>query len=551
MTFIITLNLLVYFSRTVDANNASPVVKRIGGNNRMLTSVSVSKRSFKASDTVILAGYSGEIDALGGTLLASKLKAPILMTDKDCLTDETGLEIQRLGAKNIIILGGEAVVSEDVVKFLSDYSVERIDGVDREETAIEIAKEVVGENIDEIFLSLGYDIYADALAIGPITAKLNRPLFLSGKKDISDTTLNAIKDLKVKKVTIVGGQLVVAKVIEDKLKSMGLAVDRIYGNNREETSIKIAEEYVKDPSEVIVANGYVFADSVIGGYFAYQRNAPIILTRKDGLADSTFRYIDKIKKDINILGLYNAVEEDIETELNIVLRTDSFKNEFFLLPKTDKYDRVEASNMMNRVMNISPKIIKSIYYSGVRMKFCNGRITDEPEYMELRGKVPRGWEGLGKTWDDVPGAGGTTTPIARIGYSQPNTKNGHNSINLELHELAHSIDNYIMGGYTGSQISESVKFTNIWDSEVLNLLPDFYYMDYPEEYFAETFAMYYLNDKTNSNLRIKAPRTHAFIKGLDSVKINKIIGNRRMMNYKSADLEDTIIQEEIFNKDIR
>ncbi|OLS02617.1 cell wall-binding repeat-containing protein [Tissierella creatinophila] len=538
MVFIIILNLFLYPGSTVNATTA-PVVKRIGGNNRVLTSVNVSKNSFKTSDTVILVGYNGEIDALGGTLLASRLNAPILMTAKDSLTDQTKLEIQRLGARNIVILGGEGAVSKDVVKSLDAYSVERIDGYDREDTAIKIAKKAVGENVDEVFLSLGYDVYADALAIGPITAKLNKPLLLSKKMSISDSTEDALRDLKVKKVTIVGGMAVVPKSIEEKLKSMDIIVDRIYGNNREETSIKIAEEYLKDPSEVILANGYVFPDSVIGGYFAYKKNAPIILTRKDKLVDSTFRYIDKTKKDVHILGLYNAVGDGVERYLNVILKTSSFKAKFFLLPKTGKYESVEAGKMMDRVMNISPKIINSIYNAGVRMKFCNGPITDEPEYRDLKGQVPRGWEGLGKTWDDVPGAGGTITPIARIGYSEPSTKNGHSSINLELHELAHSIDNYTQGSpYGGYKISNVSNFNDIWMGEVRNILPDFYYISYREEYFAEAFAMYYLSEETNSNLKKKAPKTHAFIKRLDLTESYVVV--KKMMKYRKVDLQDAI-----------
>ena len=149
---------------SVSGQNLSPLVKRIGGENRIGTSVEVSRRAYTSSENAILVGSRGEIDALGGTLLAKKLNAPIIMTDRLSLTSASKLELERLGVKNIYILGGENVVSQRVVEDLRKFNVERVSGYDRVETAIEIAKMAVGENTDEVFLSLGYDIYADALA---------------------------------------------------------------------------------------------------------------------------------------------------------------------------------------------------------------------------------------------------------------------------------------------------------------------------------------------------------------------------------------------------
>lgn len=39
--------------------------------------------------------------------------------------------------------------------------------------------------------------------------------------------------------------------------------------------------------------------------------------------------------------------------------------------------------------------------------------------------------------------------------------------------------------------------------------------NYPEEYFAETFAMFYVNFEQNQLLKQKAPETYNFIKQLD------------------------------------
>lgn len=548
LIYIIILNL---FSQSVGATivaDPSLYVTRLGGEDRVLTSVNLSQKTFKSSKTVILVGYRGEVDALGGTLLASKLDAPIIMTEKNKLSSSAKTEIDRLGAKDVIILGGENAISKEVESSLKGYNIARIDGLDREETAIKIAKRAIGKTTDEVFLSIGYGVYADALAIGPVTAELDKPLLLTKKEGLSSGTITALKDLKVKRVTIVGGEAVVSKDIENKIKSMGISVDRVYGKNREETSVRIAERYIKNPSFIVVANGYVFPDSVVGGYYAHKKNAPIILTRENRLSDESFKYVNGKKQNTIIIGLYSAVGKGVELDLNIILRTDKFKSRFFLLPETGKYDKLEAEMMMDRVLNINPKTISNIHSSGVRMKLCDGPITDEPEYADLKGQIPRGWEGLGKTWDDVPGAGGTETPIARIGYSNPGDDTGHSSINLELHELAHTVDNYISGIYVGDQISSSKQFNKIWKEEVRGVLPEIYYIDYVEEYFAEVFAMYYLNTTTNTKLLKKAPKTYAFIKNLDSLDLALSIskmGSIDDMDIDKVDLDQIIIQDRV------
>ncbi|WP_407081821.1 anthrax toxin lethal factor-related metalloendopeptidase [Psychrobacillus antarcticus] len=129
----------------------------------------------------------------------------------------------------------------------------------------------------------------------------------------------------------------------------------------------------------------------------------------------------------------------------------------------------------------------------------------------MRGVTPRGWES--GTWDDVPGLGGNPT-IARIGYSDFN--NGHGSKNLELHEIAHAIDIYVFDG-----ISNSDEFKKILEKEMLSLMsshpyPNFIYHLYPEEYFAEAFAYYYLNNERKDELKQRAPLTYSFFQKLEN-----------------------------------
>ncbi|KOA19693.1 hypothetical protein CLHOM_17820 [Clostridium homopropionicum DSM 5847] len=187
-----------------------------------------------------------------------------------------------------------------------------------------------------------------------------------------------------------------------------------------------------------------------------------------------------------------------------------------ILPK-ENYNIDEVNKMIGRIEKIPSLILKELYKKNVNIILTNTNITEVKEYEYLKGVTPRGWEETGKTWDDVPGAGGKPV-VARIGYSDPGE--AHGSVNLELHETAHAIDAYVF-----NNISSSEEYKAIWRKEVVNLFGnEAYFVNYSEEYFAETFAMYYLNEAENSKLKEKAPLTYEFIKNLE-MRLSEVTSN--------------------------
>jgi Pro-Pro endopeptidase len=176
-----------------------------------------------------------------------------------------------------------------------------------------------------------------------------------------------------------------------------------------------------------------------------------------------------------------------------------------ILPKQD-FDQDEAAGIINRISILPDSLLTKINNQGITLKLFTGKLTDNPTASHLAGKTPRGYQS-NTTWDDVPGIGGGQVVLVKIGASKKGK--GHGSINLELHEMAHSIDHIIF-----NEISQKQKFHEIWEKEHNQLFPGKSYFLYPEEYFAETFAMFYLNNSTKTILQNKAPSTYNFIKNL-------------------------------------
>ncbi|MFC4368954.1 leucine-rich repeat domain-containing protein, partial [Citroniella saccharovorans] len=112
---------------------------RQAGDNRYKTAVEISKKNFDTAETVILVNGEKEADALAASVLAKEKNAPILLIKKDMTPEEVAKEIERLGAKNIILIGGLNSITQKAVENLKQ-NITRIAGKDRFETAVEIAK---------------------------------------------------------------------------------------------------------------------------------------------------------------------------------------------------------------------------------------------------------------------------------------------------------------------------------------------------------------------------------------------------------------------------
>jgi hypothetical protein len=179
-----------------------------------------------------------------------------------------------------------------------------------------------------------------------------------------------------------------------------------------------------------------------------------------------------------------------------------------VLPE-QKFNQNEALKIIKTIEHIHPSILRKAAAKHIYVKLFTGKITDERTAAHLHGKQPRGYLLTDFTWDDVPGMGGTHIVLVKLGHSERGK--GHGSINLELHELAHSVDRIVFNG-----IRSQPRFLAIWRKEAHNLFSgNSYFLNYSEEYFAESFAMYYYSEETRQQLKKTAPLTYQYIKNLE------------------------------------
>lgn len=288
------------------------LVSRIYGKDRIDTSIQIAKSYIKTSEFAILANQNNFPDSLSATVLSKKYNAPILLTDAIKADKSLIQEIKRLQTKYFVKIGGEKSISNEVAKQLlpEKSKVKSYKGADRYATNAEIIKEF--KNADTCIIASGEN-FADSLSIGAFATKNGYPIVLVQKDKINDVTKQALKNTKIKKCYIVGGENSVSKSLEKELPQV---IERIAGNDRYETSLKIADKFYKDAQGAYLASGEVFADSLAINPIAARFNVPLILTPKDKLPQKTQEYLDNSKiVQIAIIGGEKTVSKQIQQEL--------------------------------------------------------------------------------------------------------------------------------------------------------------------------------------------------------------------------------------------
>lgn len=303
--------------------------ERISGKNRYETARKIASeveaelrinKNIK-SNCVVLAGGDDFPDSLSGSVLASKLNAPILLVSKNESDNIQAIKYYMESNINIdgeiYILGGYNSVPENFtneLKKIGYKNIKRVYGNDRYETNLKINEELDCQKKCDIVVS-NSKVFADTLSISGYAGKLQMPIFLTDSKDIQKDTLEAIKKLEPSNIFITGGKNSISESIEKKLADIG-NIKRIGGKDRYDTSIAISKYFMDDFQFLsIIASGNNFPDALTGSVLASKINAPIILvgdevSRQKNFIDSTLGM-----NKLVFLGGKNTIPNFIENQM--------------------------------------------------------------------------------------------------------------------------------------------------------------------------------------------------------------------------------------------
>lgn len=301
----------------------SEKIQRLSGDNRYETSVEVSEKNFKSADTVVLASGQNIADALVASSYADIEEAPILLTNKNSISDEVLDEIERLKADKVVIVGGQSSISSSVESRLKkeDIKVTRISGSDRFDTSDKLSQEVsrLSKKSSQAILVNGYK-NIDALSVSSLATKEELPILLNGRNALNMSVKNRLKQMNVKKVYIIGGNNSISSDVEKELKRMQISVVRLSGTDRYETSANIAKYAYKDFDEAIVASGENPVDALAASTLTGKKEVPILLTNKNKIPKSIKKIIEDMDiGKITIVGGENSITDNVMDDMEDML----------------------------------------------------------------------------------------------------------------------------------------------------------------------------------------------------------------------------------------
>ncbi|MDO9396147.1 MAG: cell wall-binding repeat-containing protein [Herbiconiux sp.] len=265
------------------AIKAAPTFSRIAGTDRYDQSVKVSKATFTTADVVYLTSGEKFADALGASAVAVQHKAPLLLTQAGTITTGVIDEIKRLGAKDVVVVGGALSVADSILAevktAIPSVTVTRVGGVDRYAVSRNlIAHPAFGATESEtVFVATGAT-FPDALSATPAAALVGAPVLLvnGAEAALTPDEKTTLAGVEAKKITIVGGELSVSPALQaDFAKTY--TTSRIAGQNRYDVSLNINRMSFAKTDAVYIASGEVFPDALTGGIAAAMAKAPLYI----------------------------------------------------------------------------------------------------------------------------------------------------------------------------------------------------------------------------------------------------------------------------------
>ena len=278
--------------------------RRIAGNNRYETSQAIARDAFSEVGTAIVASGDSFPDALAAAYLAGAFDSPIVLTERHRLSGGTVDTLRAIGATDVTVIGGEVAVADTVLDELraAGFEVQRLSGVNRYETAAAVATSRPATSIGTFrtgraaILATG-DSFADALAAGPLAFAGGLPLLLTSGTSVREEARQAMSDLRIEQVIVVGGTGTIPETVVTELRQSGMSVDRIAGDTRQGTAAELARVLIAEldfaAQEVHLVRGDLFADALAAGPRGGTLGAPVLLAdNSTSLGDEAIEVID-------------------------------------------------------------------------------------------------------------------------------------------------------------------------------------------------------------------------------------------------------------------
>lgn len=302
------------------APRPDPSVGRVGGTDRYDTAALLAERS-RSSDVVFLASGQDFPDAVSGASIAAAGGYPVLLTRGEALTQRTAAQITALDPDVVLVLGGSAAISPDVVDAVADLGpeVEVLEGATRYGTAALLALQnlPITNSPDRLYVATGQS-YQDVLTASALAGSQSEPLFLVKQDAIPQETLEVMSLFSPAEIVVLGGEDAVSDDVVTALEEFA-PTTRLEGATRFHTAAAVAEEFTRH-GVVWLASGDDYPDALASAAVAGQRPAPVLLTDDESLPQATIAALTELAPHtVVVSGGTEAVDDSVLEEVEALI----------------------------------------------------------------------------------------------------------------------------------------------------------------------------------------------------------------------------------------
>ena len=302
------------------------VPTRLSGTTAEQTAVEIADQTGWTGTAILASSASyGMVDALTAGPLAYYLKAPILLTGAGKVLDPaTKAELIELAVTKVYVTSGTAVISQAVLDELDDMkiTVVPLGGVDRFETSVKIAKEMVtlGAPVTKVAVAYGW-LIQDALSIASIATQASEPILLTNNDGLSASAQAFLKaNPGITASDVIGG----TGVIYDSVLAQLPKPTRHFGITAYDTNAQVIKDFAPslEFDQVYLANGVTGIDALSGAPLAAQTKSAIVLT--DGVTSPAAGAFVKGKMSANSVVTAlggEAVVKESQRDLGVAVDT--------------------------------------------------------------------------------------------------------------------------------------------------------------------------------------------------------------------------------------
>ena len=232
---------------------------------------------------------------------------------------QLAVPVTALVAMLVLVLVPPATAQEP-----GDVMPARVGGEDRFDTAAEIAALTYPDGVDTALLARA-DLFPDALTAAPLAAQVGGPVLLTNTDRLTDRTAQALQDLGVSNVYLLGGPPAISDTVAVQLRDVGYDVGRLEGPTRYGTAAAVAREtarlgpvaQTRNGSAVFIAYGGGWQDAAIAGPPASASTPiPLLLTQTNDVPPATVAALSDLEVGFAyVMGSSDVVSDAVVAEL--------------------------------------------------------------------------------------------------------------------------------------------------------------------------------------------------------------------------------------------